>query len=83
MYREEKIMRGSQLVFVYASLVGALLMNASIFFFIGPATDAMCMARPWFFNMASTLMCVPLLIGFFALDFVYFFAVLMLQSFID
>ena len=51
-------MRGSQLMFVYASLVGALLMNASILLFIGPATDTVCMARPWLFNLASTLMYV-------------------------
>ena len=49
-------MRGSQLMFVYASLIGALFMNASILLFVGPATDTVCLFRPWVFNLASTLM---------------------------
>lgn len=46
-YRDQKTMRGSQLVFVYVFLLGAIGMNVSIFFFIGMPSDAMCLLRPW------------------------------------
>lgn len=55
-YHNDKAMRGSQLVFVYTFLLGAVAMNLSIFVLLGPASDAVCVLRPWVFNLSATMM---------------------------
>lgn len=70
-FRHEKCMRRSQLVFVYVFLSGAILLNITILLLITPNSDAMCMARPWFFNLLATVMFAPLLMKLHRVDCIF------------
>ena len=55
-FRHEKVLRRSQLIFVYIFLVGSIALNVTNFFLLGVATDATCLLRPWVFNLTATIM---------------------------
>ena len=55
-YKNEAVMRGSQLLFVYAFLWGAIAMNAFVVLLLGPVSNTVCMLRPWIFNLSATIM---------------------------
>ena len=69
--RQEKIIKKSQPVFIYIFIIGAFLMNLSIFIFIGPNTDHTCLLRPWSINIASTIMFAPLLMKLHRIDMLF------------
>ena len=70
-YRTDKIIKKSQPVFIYIFIIGALLMNISIFAFIGPNTSSSCLLRPWSINIASTIMFAPLLMKLHRIDMLF------------
>ena len=67
-HRKEKILRRSQLIFVYISIVGSILMNVSIIAFIGPNSSVSCIMRPWSIDVSSTLMFAPLIMKLHRVD---------------
>ena len=69
--REERVIRRSQPIFIYCFISGAILLNLTIIVFIGPNTDALCMMRPWFVNVASTIMFAPLVMKLNRVDLLF------------
>ena len=70
-YREERILRKSQPVFIYLSVLGAFLMNLSIQAFIGENSDYLCTLRPWVIDLSSTIMFAPLLMKLYRVDVLF------------
>ena len=70
-YREEKVLRKSQPVFIYLSIFGGFLMNLSIQAFIGPNTTSACVLRPWAIDLSSTIMFSPLLMKLHRIDVLF------------
>jgi len=70
-YREEKVLRKSQPVFIYLSIFGGFLMNLSIQAFIGPNLDGACVLRPWSIDLSSTIMFSPLLMKLHRIDVLF------------
>jgi hypothetical protein len=60
-HRAQPVIKRSQPIFIYAFIVGAILMNITIVAYIGPNTDVSCLLRPWAFNLSATIMFAPLL----------------------
>ena len=70
-YSDEKVLRRSQLVFIYIFLVGAILMNLTVLAFYGPNSDSLCMLRVWAFNLSSTIMYAPLVMKLHRVEVFY------------
>jgi len=70
-YREERVLRKSQPVFIYLSVLGAFLMNLSIQAFIGENSDYLCTLRPWVIDLSSTIMFAPLLMKLYRVDVLF------------
>jgi len=60
-YRNDKIFRKSQPMFVFIFLLGAIGLNFTILALMGPNTSTSCLLRPWLFNLFATLMFSPLI----------------------
>ena len=59
--RNSKVIRKSQPIFIFIFIFGTILMNFTILAYIGPNTNSSCLARPWIFNLASSIMFAPLI----------------------
>ena len=59
--RYSKAIKKSQPIFVFIFILGALFMTFTITAYIGQNTDSSCLARPWLFNLAFSIMFVPLI----------------------
>ena len=70
-YSYEKVLRRSQLIFIYFFLVGAVLMNLTVLCMYGPNSDSNCMLRVWAVNLASTLMFAPLIMKLHRVDVLF------------
>lgn len=70
-YRREKVLKRSQLVFVYIFLAGALAMNWTLLCLYGPNSNANCMLRVWAINLSSTLMFAPLIMKLHRVDVLF------------
>lgn len=70
-YRHEKVLKRSQLVFVYIFLAGALAMNWTLLCLYGPNSNANCMLRVWAINLSSTLMFAPLIMKLHRVDVLF------------
>ena len=70
-YSHEKVLRRSQLIFVYIFLTGAILMNLTILCMLGSNTRSSCMLRVWTVNLASTIMFAPLIMKLHRVDVLY------------
>lgn len=70
-YSYEKVLRRSQLVFIYFFLVGAVLMNLTVLCMYGPNSDPNCMLRVWAVNLSSTIMFAPLIMKLHRVDVLF------------
>lgn len=70
-HRQEKVLRKSQPVFIYLSIIGAFLMNLSIQAFIGENKNSSCVLRPWAIDISSTIMFSPLLMKLHRIDVLF------------
>lgn len=70
-YSYEKVLRRSQLVFIYFFLVGAVLMNLTVLCMYGPNSDSNCMLRVWAVNLSSTIMFAPLIMKLHRVDVLF------------
>ena len=66
--RNDKKFQRSQPIFVYIFLIGAILMNLTVFVYVGTVSDITCLIRPWMYNMALTLMYGPLVMKLYTVD---------------
>ena len=65
------MLRKSQPVFIYLSIIGAFLMNLSIQAFIGENKSSSCILRPWAIDISSTIMFTPLLMKLHRIDVLF------------
>eukprot|EP01041_Mallomonas_annulata_P011953 gene11953-25040_t len=65
--RDDKKTRRRPL-FVYFFLFGVLMMNCTVFVYVGPNTDLMCMLRPWFYNISLTIMYGPFVMKLYTVE---------------
>jgi hypothetical protein len=65
------VLRKSQPVFIYLSIIGAFLMNLSIQAFIGENKSSSCILRPWAIDISSTIMFTPLLMKLHRIDVLF------------
>jgi ABC-type phosphate transport system substrate-binding protein len=70
-YSYEKVLRRSQLIFIYFFLVGAVLMNLTVLCMYGPNSDSNCMLRVWAVNLSSTIMFAPLIMKLHRVDVLF------------
>ena len=70
-YSHEKVLRRSQLIFVYIFLLGAMLMNLTVLAFYGPNSNSLCALRVWAFNLSSTIMFAPLIMKLHRVEMFY------------
>ena len=70
-YSHEKVLRRSQLIFVYIFLIGAIFMNFTLLCLLGENTKSSCMLRVWAVNLSSTLMFAPLIMKLHRVDVLY------------
>lgn len=70
-YSHEKVLKRSQLIFIYIFLVGAILMNFTILCFCGSNSNTHCMLRVWAVDLSSTLMFAPLIMKLHRVDVLY------------
>lgn len=67
-FSHEKVLRRSQIIFIYIFMVGAVLMNLTVLCMYGPNTDTNCLLRVWAVNLSSTLMLAPLIMKLHRVD---------------
>ena len=70
-FSREKVLRRSQLIFIYIFLWGAILMNLTVLSMYGPNSVSNCMLRVWAVNITSTLMFAPLIMKLHRVDVLY------------
>ena len=70
-YRRQKVLKRSQLIFVYLFLTGTILTSLAIIVLTGPNTDSTCLARPWYFNLSATIMFAPLIMKLQRVDAIF------------
>jgi hypothetical protein len=66
--RSDRAIRRSQPVFIFIFIFGCIMLNSSIFLFIGENTDVTCLGRPWLVNLAITIMIGPVLLKLHRID---------------
>jgi hypothetical protein len=66
--RREKVIKNSQIIFIYIFIAGATMLNLIILSYVGPNNDTTCMLRPWLFDISSTIMFAPLLMKLHRVD---------------
>ena len=66
--RSDRAIRRSQPIFIFIFIVGCLMLNSSIFLFIGENTDTTCLGRPWLVNLSVTIMISPVLLKLHRID---------------
>jgi ABC-type phosphate transport system substrate-binding protein len=70
-FSHEKVLRRSQLIFIYIFLCGAILMNLTVLCMYGPNSPSNCMLRVWAVNLASTVMFAPLIMKLHRVDVLF------------
>jgi len=70
--RNERKFRRSQPVYVFVFLFGAIIMNCTVFVYLGENTDLSCILRPWMYNFALSIMYGPLIMKLYAIDKMFF-----------
>jgi hypothetical protein len=70
-HRADKVLKRSQLIFIYTFLTGAILMNATVRIFTAPFNDSTCLARPWCLNISSSIMLAPLIMKLHRVETIY------------
>lgn len=66
--RSDRAIRRSQPIFIFIFIVGCMMLNSSIFMFIGKNTDTTCLGRPWLVNLSVTIMISPVLLKLHRID---------------
>jgi hypothetical protein len=59
--RNQKLIKRSQVLFLYIYLFGCIMMNCTILVFVGENTAALCRLRPILVNLSSTVLFAPLI----------------------
>ena len=70
--RKERKFRKSQPIYVYVFLIGAIIMNCTVFAYVGPSKSTSCLLRPWMYNLALTIMYGPLVMKLYAVEKMFF-----------